>query len=93
MVAASVGAKAEMESVFYDARRLLDVPAHTRMLLSNEGRRINLEYPVMAGLSTFKQPLLIAAETCEQTAGGSARPQVPPSVAKGPPANHPTPTE
>eukprot|EP00969_Alexandrium_andersonii_P237187 10469962-Alexandrium_andersonii.AAC.2 len=63
MVVATAGAKADMEAVFYDACRLLEAPAHTGMLLSDEGRRTNLEYPVMAAKVTFKQPLLIAAET------------------------------
>eukprot|EP00969_Alexandrium_andersonii_P281979 12465430-Alexandrium_andersonii.AAC.1 len=67
-----------MESVLYEACRLLDIPAPTRVLLPNEGQRISLDYPVMAGLVAYKQPLLVAAVASHPATGSSARPPAPP---------------
>eukprot|EP00969_Alexandrium_andersonii_P143410 6340217-Alexandrium_andersonii.AAC.1 len=52
-----------MQSVFYEACRQLDVPAHEGQLLTKEGIALNLYTPVLEAVRCYYQPLLIAAAT------------------------------
>eukprot|EP00969_Alexandrium_andersonii_P269097 11893624-Alexandrium_andersonii.AAC.1 len=73
-----------MEAVFYEACRLLDVPAQNMRLLSNEAKEIDLHSPALNGRSTLTQPLLIAACAGHRAASSGVR-----SAAPSPP--HPEP--
>eukprot|EP00969_Alexandrium_andersonii_P031798 1389864-Alexandrium_andersonii.AAC.1 len=52
-----------MQSVFYEACRQLDVPAHEWQLLTKEGIAVNLYTPVLEAVRRYNQPLLVAAAT------------------------------
>eukprot|EP00969_Alexandrium_andersonii_P246003 10871395-Alexandrium_andersonii.AAC.1 len=50
-----------MESVLFEACRLLDVPAQDWQMLSREGSVVPVYTPVLEAYCRFRQPLLLAA--------------------------------
>eukprot|EP00969_Alexandrium_andersonii_P303625 13422630-Alexandrium_andersonii.AAC.1 len=52
-----------MESVYFEACRLLDVPAHDWQLVTRDGTAVRLYTPVLEAHCRLRQPLLLTAAT------------------------------
>eukprot|EP00969_Alexandrium_andersonii_P038984 1709402-Alexandrium_andersonii.AAC.1 len=64
-----------MESVYFEACRLLDVPAYKWQLLTRDGTGLDKYIPVLEAYCRYRRPLLLAAATPTVTRGRHTQPK------------------